>query len=222
MIRHWLPVAACAALATLFAIGSTAASAEEAKAGAEPDLARAKQLVSQVCAACHGPDGNSPTPAYPSIAAQPADYITVQLAHFKAGVRPNPIMQPIAMTLSDADMRALGAFFAQQKARGDTAKDRDTVTLAQKLYRGGDASADIPACASCHGPDGAGVPKNFPRIGGQHADYTYAQLKAFKAGERGGGEHAAKDPNGSIMATIAARLTDAQMKALADYTAGLR
>lgn len=222
MTRHWLPVAAFATVAALAAMGPTRAFAEEAKAGAEPDLARAKQLVSQVCAACHGPDGNSPTPAYPSIAAQPADYITVQLAHFKSGVRPNPIMQPIAATLSDADMRALGAFMAQQKARGDTAKDRNSVMIAQTLYRAGDAETGLPACASCHGPDGAGVPKNYPRIGGQHADYTYAQLKAFKAGERGGGEHAAKDPNGSIMATIASRLTDAQMKALADYTAGLR
>lgn len=222
MTRHRLPVAAIAAFGALCVLASPTVLAEEAKAAA-PNLDRAKQLVQQVCGGCHGGDGNSPTPANPSLAGQPADYITLQLAHFKAGVRQNPIMQPMAAPLSDDDMRALGAYFSQQKPRNiTTAKNRDTVTLAQKLYRGGDASADIPACASCHGPDGAGIPRNYPRIGGQHAEYTYAQLKAFNGGTRGGAASGGKDPNGAIMATIASRLTDAQMQALADYTAGLR
>jgi cytochrome c553 len=125
----------------------------------------------------------------------------------------------MAAPLSDADMRALGAFFSQKQARPSTAQDAATVAIAQRLWRGGDAAAGVPACASCHGPDGAGVPKNFPRLAGQHAEYTYAQLQAFKSGQRG---HSDKDPNGAIMATIASRLTDAQMKALADYAQGLR
>jgi cytochrome c553 len=216
MNRHWLLVAVIAGM-------PLAAFAEEAAKGAAPaaDPARVQQIVSQVCAACHGADGNSPSSANPNLAGQPADYITLQLAHFKAGIRTSPVMQPMAATLSDADMHALGAYFAQQKPKGLTAKDATTVKMAQQLYRGGDAENEVPACASCHSPDGGGIPKNFPRVGGQHADYIYAQLQAFKLGQRGNDKEG-KDINGRIMATIASRLTDAQMKAVADYVAGLR
>lgn len=215
MIRHWLLAAALASL-------PLAALAEEAKpAAGAPDLAHAQQIVSQVCAACHGADGNSPASANPSLAGQPADYITLQLAHFKAGIRPSPIMQPMAATLSDADMTALGAYFAQQTPKGQRAKDAAGVKVAQLLYRGGDAANAVPACASCHLANGAGLPKNFPRVAGQHADYSLAQLQAFKSGQRGNDKDG-KDINGRIMASIAARLTDAQMKAVADYMAGLR
>jgi cytochrome c553 len=222
MTRQRLLAAAIAALGAVCATIPFTALAQEAKGAAPaagaPDLARAQQIVSQVCAACHGGEGTSPTPANPNLAGQPADYITLQLMHFKSGVRQNPIMQPMAAPLSDAEMRALGAFYSQKQARPATAKNADTVALAQRIWRAGTDDAHLPACASCHGPDGAGVPKNYPRLSGQHADYTYAQLQAFKAGQRGG----AKDANGAIMATIAARLTDEQMKALADYTQGLR
>jgi cytochrome c553 len=144
-----------------------------------------------------------------------------QLAHFKAGIRVNPVMQPMAAPLSDADMRSLGAYFAQQKSKGLAAKDPGSVKLAQQLYRGGDMANGVPACAGCHSPDGGGIPKSFPRVGGQHADYTYAQLQAFKLGQRGNDKDG-KDVNGRIMGTIASRLSDAQMKAVADYMAGLR
>jgi cytochrome c553 len=216
MTRYWLLVAAAAALPAV-ALGGEEPSA----AAAAPDLKRAQEIVSQVCAACHGADGNSPTPANPNLAGQPADYITLQLAHFKAGIRVNPVMQPMAAPLSDADMRSLGAYFAQQKPKGLAAKDPNSVKLAQRLYRGGDMANGIPACAACHSPDGAGIPKNFPRVGGQHADYTYGQLQAFKLGQRGNDKDG-KDVNGRIMGTIASRLSDAQMKAVADYMAGLR
>jgi cytochrome c553 len=217
MTRHWLLVAAAAAL-----VPTAALAGEEPKAAAgAPDLKRAQEIVSQVCAACHGADGNSPTPANPNLAGQAADYITLQLAHFKAGIRVSPIMQPMAAPLSDADMRSLGAYFAQQKPKGLAAKDPNSVKVAQKLYRGGDMQAGVPACASCHSADGSGIPKNFPRLGGQHADYAYAQLQAFKLGQRGNDKDG-KDVNGSIMVAIASRLTDAQMKAVADYLAGLR
>jgi cytochrome c553 len=223
MTRQRLLAAAIAALGAVCATTSSTALGQEAKgapqAAAAPDPARAQQLASQVCAACHGGEGTSPTPAYPNLAGQPADYITAQLMHFKSGVRQNPIMQPMAAPLSEAEMRALGEFYSQKQARPSTAKNADTVALAQRIWRAGDAKAELPACASCHGPDGAGIPKNYPRLSGQHADYTLAQLQAFKAGQRGGG---GKDANGAIMATIAARLTEAQMKALADYAQGLR
>ena len=203
------------------AIVSAVASAQETAAPAKPDLAKAQQIVNQVCAACHGADGNSAAAANPNLAGQDADYITLQLAHFKAGVRVNATMQAMSATLSDADMKALGAYFARQKPKGSAARDPALVKSAQPLWRGGDAANGIPACAACHSPTGAGIPKNYPRLAGQFADYTYAQLKAFKAGERGA-DAAGRDVNGRVMNTIAQRMTDAQMKSVADYAAGLR
>jgi cytochrome c553 len=217
MYRHWLFVAVAVAVAAL----PLAAAAQAPAAPASIDLAKAEQTATQVCAACHGADGNSPAAANPSLAGQHADYITRQLTHFKTGIRANPVMQAMAAPLSDADMLALGVYYARQKAKGGTAKDAATVPLAQKLYRGGDAATGLPACAACHSPTGAGIPKNFPRVAGQYADYSYAQLRAFKNGERGNDKDG-KDVNGRIMATIAGRMTDDQMKAVADYMAGLR
>jgi cytochrome c553 len=187
----------------------------------KPDLARAQTIVNQVCAACHGTDGNSPTPVNPNLAGQGAEYITLQLTHFKSGVRANPVMLGMASTLTADEMKALGVYFSQQKPKGLAAKDAALARAGQKLYRGGDAATGLPACAACHGPAGAGIPKRYPRLSGQHADYAYAQLKAFKAGERGADKEG-KDVNGRVMAAVASRMTDAQMKALADYTAGLR
>jgi cytochrome c553 len=201
------------------ALSATAALAQ-APAG-KPDLAKAESIVKEVCSACHGTDGNSPTPVNPGIAAQPAEYITLQLTHFQAGIRLNPVMQGMAATLKPEDMKALGHYFSQQKPKNLAAKDAALVTAGQKLYRGGDAAAGVPACAACHAPNGAGVPKSYPRLAGQYADYTYAQLKAFKAGERGADKDG-KDVNGRIMATIAAKMSDSQMKAVAEYTSGLR
>jgi cytochrome c553 len=203
------------------AVASAAAHGQEPAAAAQPDLAKAQQIVTQVCAACHGADGNSTASVNPNLAGQGADYITLQLAHFKAGVRVNATMQAMSATLSDADMRALGAYYAQQKPKGLGAKDPTLVKTAQRLWRGGDAANGMPACAACHSPTGAGIPKNYPRLAGQYADYTYAQLKAFKAGERGA-DAAGKDVNGRVMTAIASKMTDEQMKAIADYAAGLR
>ena len=188
---------------------------------AKPDLAKAQTIVKEVCSACHGTDGNSPTAINPSLAGQPAEYITLQLTHFKSGLRANPVMQGMAATLTPEDMKALGAYFSQQKPKGLAAKDAALVTAGQKVYRGGDAATGLPACAACHAPNGAGVAKNYPRLAGQYVDYTYAQLKAFKAGERGADKDG-KDVNGRIMATIASRMSDAQMRSVAEYTSGLR
>ena len=192
-----------------------------AQAPAKPDLARARDIVNQVCSACHGADGNSAIPANPSLAGMPADYITTQLSHFKAGVRQNAIMQGFAATLSEADMVSLGAYFASQAPKPREAKDATLVRLGQKLWRAGDAATGVPACSACHGPTGAGVPKNYPRIAGQWSDYTVAQLKAFKAGERGMDKDG-KDVMGRIMHGVAQNLTEAQMRAVAEYAQGLR
>lgn len=186
--------------------------------GGKPNLEQAQKTASEVCLACHGPSGNSVVPANPSLAGQPAEYITVQLAHFKSGVRVNPIMQGMASTLDADQIKAIGVYYSQQKPKPQAAKDAALVAAGQKLFRGGDSATGTPACSACHLPSGAGVAKNYPRLAGQHADYTYAQLKAFKSGERG----ADKDANGTIMATIAQRMTDAQMKAVAEYASGLR
>jgi cytochrome c553 len=207
-------------LVAVIGVWPAAATLAQGQSG-KPDLAKAQALVNQVCAACHGTDGNSASPLNPSIAGQPAEYITLQMAHFKAGIRVNPVMQGMAATLTPEDMKALGVYFSQQKPKGLAAKDAALVRAGQKLYRGGDAAAGVPACAACHSPSGAGIPKNYPRLAGQYADYTYAQLKAFKAGERGADKDA-KDINGSIMVTIASKMTDAQMKSAAEYTSGLR
>ena len=197
-----------------------AAALAQAPAG-KPDLARAESIVKEVCAACHGVDGNSPTPTNPSLAGQGAEYIALQLRHFQSGLRVNPIMQGMAAALKPDEMKALGAYFAQQKPKGLAAKDATLAQAGQKLYRGGDLATGMPACAACHSPNGVGVPKNYPRLAGQYPEYVYAQLKAFRDGERGSDKEG-KDYNGKIMATIAARMTDPQMKALAEYTSGLR
>ena len=208
-------------LVAVIASALPAAAALAQTATGKPDLAKAQTIVSQVCVACHGSDGNSASPANPNIAGMPAEYITQQLMHFKSGLRVNPVMQGMAAPLTDEDMKLLGLYFAEQKPKGLSAKDANLVKSGQKLYRGGDAATGLPACAACHAPDGAGIPKRFPRLAGQYAEYTYAQLKAFKAGERGADKEG-KDANGKIMSTIAARMTDAQMKAIAEYTSGLR
>jgi cytochrome c553 len=214
-MKRLLVVLAACVLSPLAAAQTPAAPASA------PSVERGRQIASQVCAACHGTDGNSPTPANPNIAGQHADYITLQLAHFKSGIRVNPIMQGMAAPLTDGDMRSVALHYAQQKPKGLAAKDATLVQSGQALWRGGDAASGVPACSACHGPAGAGIPKSYPRVAGQYADYTYAQLRAFKTGERGA-DKAGKDANGRVMIGVVERLTDAQMKAVAEYAAGLR
>jgi cytochrome c553 len=191
-----------------------------AEAGAKPDLAKAKQIVDQVCVACHGADGNSPSPPNPKLAGQGAAYITLQLQHFKDGIRSNPVMAGMAAALTPEDMRALGVYFSQQKPEASAAKDRELVMSAQRIYRGGNAASGIPACSACHAPDGVGIPSRYPRLSGQYAEYSLAQLKAFKAGERGMDKDG-KDVNGKVMAQIATRMSDTEMQAVVQYAAGL-
>src|SRR5262245_56178877 len=185
-------------LASIIAGAWPASHAAAQAQGTKPDLAKAQTIVNQVCVACHGADGNSPTPANPSLAGMPAQYVTTQLMHFKSGVRTNPVMQSMTAPLSDEDMKLLGLYFAGQKPKGLAAKDAKLVKDGQKLWRGGDSASSVPACAACHAPDGVGIPKNYPRLAGQYAEYSYAQLKAFKAGERGRDKEG-KDANGRIM-----------------------
>jgi cytochrome c553 len=192
-----------------------------AQGAGKPDLSRAKQIAETVCAACHGADGNSAVPVNPNLAGQGAEYISRQLQHFKAGIRVNPVMQGMVAALTPEEMVALGIYFSQQQPKVRTARDAKLVEMAQTIYRAGDAANGLPACSACHSPNGVGVPKSFPRLAGQYSDYTLAQLKSFKAGERGNDKEG-KDVQGRIMATIAQKMNDTQMKALSDYASGLR
>ena len=195
--------------------------ATAAESAAKVDLVRAKQIADSVCAACHGADGNSVASINPNLAGQGAEYITRQLQHFKSGIRVNPTMVAMAAGLTPEEMVALGVYYSGQKPKGGTAKDPALVKTGQSLFRGGAAATGLPACASCHSPNGAGIPRNYPRLAGQHADYAYAQLQAFKDGGRGADKDG-KDAQGKIMAAIAQKMSDAQMKAVTDYAAGLR
>ena len=184
------------------------------------DLARAEKLANQVCAACHAADGNSIAPANPKIAGQIPEYLHKQLVDFKpqGGKKPareSPIMMPMVANLSDADMKGLAAFYAGQKLKPAAAADKNLVALGQKLWRGGNSASGVPACAGCHGPAGAGIPAQYPRLAGQYSEYIAAQLKAFKEGGRN------NDPNG-MMRGVTARMTDREIRAVAEYAAGLR
>ncbi len=180
---------------------------------AKPDLAKGQTLSTQVCGACHTADGTRGSPANPIIAGQHPEYLAKQLSEFKTGKRNNPVMKGFATALSDSDMRDVSAFYAGKQARPGTAKNKELYALGQKIYRGGVADKQVPACAGCHSPTGAGIPAQYPRVSGQHADYTEAQLNGFRSGQRA---------NSPQMTAIAARLSDREIKAVADYIAGLR
>jgi cytochrome c553 len=176
----------------------------------------AGQAKSATCMACHGMDGNSANPEWPSLAGQHSSYIVKQLKHFKAGERQNVLMAPMAMILADQDMEDLAAYFSAQKLLATGETEPSKLQLGKKIYLAGIASKGVPACSGCHGPSGAGIAgAAFPRIGGQHAVYSAIQLRNYKTGAR------ATDPN-SMMRTITSRLTDDEIDAVASYLQGMR
>jgi cytochrome c553 len=186
--------------------------ANEPAAPAKPDLAKG-QATAQVCAACHAADGTRGIPTNPILQGQHPEYLVKQLTEFKAGKRQNPIMQGMAASLSEEDMRNVAAFYASKQAAPGAATDKELVQLGEKIYRGGIAERNIPACAGCHSPTGAGIPAQYPRLSGQHAEYTSSQLNAFRAGTRA---------NSAQMTGVAAKMNDREIKAVSDYIAGLR
>jgi len=206
--------------AAAFFVSALAVSSTCAQTVPAADPARGKTIAATTCSACHGADGNSAQPVNPNLAGQHAEYTAKQLANFKPqdgkpAERQNGIMAGMVAALSADDMRDLGAYFESQKPQPRAARDPKLVKLGQAIYRGGIAAKGVAACTACHGPAGAGIPAQFPRIAGQYAEYTAAQLKAFRSGERG------NDPN-RMMQAIAERLSDREIDALADYVAGLR
>ena len=207
-----------AAMAILLATSFISHASEEAHAKADP--AKGKVIAESICVACHGADGNSPVSANPNLAGQGEQYIYKQLKNFKAAdgkpaARNNPIMAGMAAPLSDEDMKNVAAWFASQKQKPAAAKDEKQIALGQKIWRQGDFKKGVPACAGCHGPAGAGLPALYPRLAGQFQEYTEAQLKTFRTEER------ANDPE-KMMRMIAAKLSDVEIKAVAEYAAGLR
>ena len=194
-----------AALATL----SLSVHAQAAKV----DLKKGAELYGQVCVACHAADGNSTVAANPKLAQQHPEYLVKQLQEYKSGKRANAIMSGFAGALSDDDMRNIAYWVASQPAKPGFARDKELVGLGERIYRGGIADRKVAACAGCHAPHGAGIPAQYPRLSGQHADYTTAQMKAFRSGER---------KNSVQMTQIAAYMSDKEIAAVADYIAGLR
>ena len=200
--------------------GALISSLTYAQGVVKGDPAKAQQIVTQVCAACHGADGNSAISANPSLAGQHPEYTLKQLVNFKPqdgkpAERGNAVMAGMVANLSADDMSNLATYFAGQKPKPRAARDPELVKLGQAIYRGGVLDKGVAACASCHSPNGAGIPAQFPRLAGQHAEYIAAQLRAFRGGER------ANDPN-RMMRGVAIKLSDREISAVAEYIAGLR
>ena len=195
--------------ASALAAGETPAPQKAAK----PDLVKGEASYAAVCAACHAADGNSGSPANPKLAQQHPEYLAKQLQEFKSGKRANAVMSGMVAALSDDDMRNISAWLASKQAKPGFAKDKDSVALGERIYRGGIPDRQVAACAGCHSPNGAGIPAQYPRLSGQHADYTAAQLTAFRDGVR---------KNSAQMTGVAAKMNDREIKAVADYIAGLR
>ena len=179
----------------------------------KPDLAKGEASYTAVCAACHGADGNSGIPANPKLAQQHPEYLVKQLQEFKAGKRASPIMAGFASMLSDADMKNIAYWLTAKSGKPGFASDKELVVLGERIYRGGIADRQVAACAGCHSPNGAGIPSQYPRLSGQYADYTTAQLTGFRDGVR---------KNSAQMTQLAAKMNDREIKAVADYIAGLR
>ncbi|WP_211460591.1 c-type cytochrome [Collimonas silvisoli] len=221
MNRAFFPVVTSFFVAVL-ALSSVAHAADAPKAGpAKADPAKGEALYTNgdaarnitACVSCHGTAGASTISVNPKLGGQHAAYIHKQLTNFQGADRNNPIMSPLAKVLTDDEMKNIAAYLEAQAVKPGAAKNKDTLELGKKIYRGGIAEKNIPACAGCHSPNGAGIPALFPRIGGQHQDYTVTELNNFRDRIR---------KNSPQMATIARDMSDDEIKAVADYIAGLR
>jgi cytochrome c553 len=198
-------------LACLFGLGlAVLAMAPSAFAG---DIEAGKKRAG-VCAACHGADGNGGgDPSWPKLAGQHEDYIVMQLEAFKSGKRKDPMMSPMAAPLSKKDMQDVAAYFSSLSIKPGAAQSQQLANKGERLYRGGNAKVGVSACMSCHGPAGHGIPPRFPRISSQKAAYTEKQLFAFRSEKR--------PSEAEMMTRIAQRMTDAEIKAVSEYIAGL-
>ena len=208
-------------LVATLAVSGFASAATPAPAVVKADPAKGATLYDSgdaarglpACVSCHGAAGNSTIAINPKLSGQIDAYTHKQLVDFTTPNRNNPIMTPYSKMLTDEDKKNVSAYLAKQVPKQGAAKNKDIVELGKKIYRGGIAGTGVAACASCHGATGNGIPAQFPRLAGQHQDYTVAQLQAFKGGAR---------KNSIQMTTLAKRMSDEEMKAVADYIAGLK
>lgn len=184
-----------------------------AAAPAAADAERAKELATTVCVACHGVDGNSVAPAFPKLAGLQTEYLAKQLVEYIDGKRTNESMAPIVATLAREDITPLAAYFAAQKPSPGKVEDAKLAEAGRKVYVDGNPDTGVPACMGCHQEDASGNPR-FPRLAGQHRDYLLEQMRQFRDGKR-------TNDRGRVMRSLAARMTDAEMKAVAEYIAGL-
>ncbi|MFM9900540.1 MAG: c-type cytochrome [Polaromonas sp.] len=212
-VTSFLAALLAVSAASSFAADAPAPHAAEPAKVSKPDLVRGEASFTAVCASCHGADGNSGTPVNPKLSQQHPEYLVKQLQEFKSGKRKNAIMQGFASALTEDDMKNIAYWAASKKAKPGFAKDKELVSLGERIYRGGIADRQVAACAGCHSPTGAGIPAQYPRLAGQHAEYTATQLTSFREGGR---------KNSLQMNQVAAKLNDREIRALADYVAGLR
>lgn len=211
-------------LLALLAVSATASAVEAPKPAVKADAAKGATLYADgdaarglpACVSCHGAAGNSTISVNPKLAGQHESYIYKQLVDFTTPERSQPVMTTYAKMLSDADKKNIAAYLGTQVSKPGAAKNKDTIDLGKKIYRGGIASKQVAACASCHGATGNGIPVQYPRIAGQHQDYTVAQLTMFRSTK------ADARKNSAQMHTIAARMSDDEIAAVADYIAGLK
>ena len=219
MNRAFLPFAKSLFVA-LLAVSSIAGAADTAKV-VKADPAKGETIFTNgdatrnipACVSCHGAAGNSTIVQNPKLSAQHEAYTYKQLANFRTPERNNAIMTTIAKALTEDEMHNIAAWLDKQAPKPGAAKNKATIDLGKKIYRGGIAEKNVPACASCHGANGSGIPAQFARLAGQHQEYTNAQLVAFRAGNR---------KNSVQMTTIAKRLSDDEMAAVSDYIAGMK
>jgi cytochrome c553 len=203
------------------AVSGLACAADAQHAAAKADPAKGATLYDAgdaargvpACASCHGAGGNSTIATNPKLSGQAEAYLHKQLVDFTTPSRNQPIMTTYAKALTDDEKKNIAAYLASQKPQQGAARNKDTVELGRKIYRGGIADKGVAACASCHGATAAGIPAKYPRLAGQHQDYTVAQLEAFKAGARS---------NSVEMTALSKRLSTEEMKAVADYIAGVK
>lgn len=205
---------------TVAAIALTFSGFVFAEFPAAGDAEKGKEIAAGICAGCHNVDGNSTIPLYPILAGQYPGYIAKQLHDFKvvegeAVKRDNQIMAPMVATLSQDDIENIAVYYSQQKPQPGTASDVSLVEAGKKLYQGGNLENSIPACSSCHSPNGQGIPPHYPRIDGQHPAYTLSQLQAFRVGTR-------KNDTNDTMQTIVSRMSEQEMQAVSEYIATLR
>ena len=223
---HCMKVVSNLAMLIALALANQVFAETSAKIGspentfAKGNAEKGQQIASQVCAVCHNADGNSTIPANPILAVQHAEYITKQLINYKArdnmpAERNSPVMAAMVAPLSPDDMKNLGAYYTSQNPKPGVAKDKKLAEQGEKIYRGGNIESGVPACAGCHSPNGVGIPPFYPRLAGQHAEYTVAQLRAFRTEQR------ANDVN-SVMRGVVTRMSEKEIQAVAEFISGLR